>query len=190
MINTYRSGHPIQNYFGVRDDSIGFLANVTAECGDLARVKIFGLQFYLVNEPALIREALVEKHETFIIKGGVSTGLARLIGRGILTNRGNQWRESRQQLQPLFQQDALESYRPTMEKRIQESLDRWKTEFSDKPAPFSPLREGDAEVPATRMQQCLPAIHLHFPDPGAAILTRPTRGVCQRIHCQMISVNT
>ena len=139
MITVYRGCNRVQSYFRVRADPIAFLSEVVRECGDFARINMLALRFYLVNDPALIREALVEKSESLIIKGGASRGLARLIGDGILTNRGERWRESRTGLQPLFHQGALTSYLPIMAARVQESLDRWRTRFSG--AAFSIDRE-------------------------------------------------
>ena len=132
MIKTYRQNQAIRNYLGLKNDPIGFLSTVLRECGDIARIKIFPVRFYLINDPDLIREALVEKHGVLIIKGGVSSGLARLIGRGILTNHGEEWRESRKSLQPFFHQEAMQSYFPIMVNRVEESLGRWKSEFAGK----------------------------------------------------------
>jgi cytochrome P450 len=137
VINTYRSRHPLQNYFAIKSNPITFLSDVVRDCGDFARIRIFAVRFYLVNDPDLIREALIEKKDVLIIKDGVSGGLANLIGDGILTNRGEQWRESRHSLQPLFNQSALETYASIMRDRVQESLDRWKSEFAGKSFPIN-----------------------------------------------------
>lgn len=129
--------YPLQSYFHLKRDPISFLSGISAECGDFARVHILMSRFYLVNDPDLIREALIEKNEALIIKGGVSSGLARLIGDGILTNHGENWRESRKTLQPLFNQDALDAHARIMPVRVQESLDRWKAKFSGELFPIS-----------------------------------------------------
>ena len=132
MIKNYRGRYPLQKYLEIRDNPIAFLSGVLGQCGDFARIGIFSYRFYLINDPDLIREALIEKHDVLIIKGGVSRGLARLIGDGILTNRGEQWRESRRGLQPLFNQNSLETYPSIMRERMRESLDRWRSRFAGK----------------------------------------------------------
>ena len=121
-----------RNYRSIKNDPLDFFSRVQKECGDFTRIDLFPFRYYLVNDPELVREALVEKPNTFIIKGGVSTGLARLIGHGILTNRGEQWKESRRGLQPLFNHEVLKTYSLVMPLRTQESLDRWKSEFTGK----------------------------------------------------------
>src|SRR6185503_15589772 len=55
-----------------------------------------------------------------------SAGLARLIGHGILTNRGDDWRASRAGLQPLFHPAATKSFIPAILARVEESLERWR----------------------------------------------------------------
>src|ERR1700730_11957638 len=122
MLKTYHGRHPLQNYFAIRENPIAFLSNVLKECGDFALIRIFAFRFYLINDPNIIRETLIEKNNVLVIEGGVSRGLARLIGNGILTNHGDQWRQSRHNLQPLFRQEALESYFSIVTERVQESL--------------------------------------------------------------------
>lgn len=133
MIAVYRGSGRIQNYLHIRRDPLGFLSRIVRECGDFVQVDLLTFRFYVVNDPALIHEALVEQSGSLIIKGGVSAGLARLIGDGILTNRGTQWRESRTRLQPLFHQSQLTDHRSIMAARVQESLERWRTRFSGRP---------------------------------------------------------
>jgi cytochrome P450 len=137
MVDTYRQQYPFQNYFALTHNPIGFLSDVVKKCGDFARVKILTFRFYLVNDPDLIREALIEKNDVLIIRGGVSGGLARLIGRGILTNNGDRWHESRRALQPLFHHKALDTYSSIVSDRVQESLDRWKLKFTGKSFPIN-----------------------------------------------------
>jgi len=126
----YRARGPLGCYLAARRDPISFFFDVVRHAGDFARFRILTLPFVLVNDPALIREALIDRSDVLIIKGGASAGLARLVGHGILTNRGDDWRKSRTGLQPLFQQAALESQLPGMSARIDESLERWRTRFA------------------------------------------------------------
>ena len=137
MLNTYREQYPFHNYFALTHNPMGFLSDVVRKCGDFARINILTFRFYLVNDPDLIREALIEKSEALIIEGGVSGGLARLIGHGILTNNGERWRESRRTLQPLFHHDALDTYSSITSARVQESLNRWKSRFAGKSFPIN-----------------------------------------------------
>jgi cytochrome P450 len=127
------SGNSLRNYLSIRKDQIGFLSGVLRDGGDIARFRLLAFPYVLVNDPALIREALVDKSESLVIRGGASAGLARLIGHGILTNRGGNWRASRTGLQPLFHQAAMKSYIPTIAARVEESLERWRAFGVDSP---------------------------------------------------------
>lgn len=87
-------------------------------------MRLLTFPYYYIGDPELIREALIDQSETFVIQGGASAGLARLIGHGILTNRGEDWRASRKGLQPLFQK--VDSYTGVIRERVTETLERWK----------------------------------------------------------------
>lgn len=129
MLASYRAHSAFQNYRLLRADPMTFLTGVAQSCGDFARFNVLTLPYYFINDPKLVRQALVEHSESLIIAGGVSRGLARLIGHGILTNRGDDWRKSREQLQPLFRQAAITASLPVMATRVHESLERWRTQL-------------------------------------------------------------
>jgi cytochrome P450 len=136
MIAAYRGRNPVQSYFAARADPIAFLSDIVRDCGDFAQFRILTQRYMLVNDPGLVKEALIEHSDTLVIAGGASAGLARLIGHGILTNRGDDWRASRSKLQPLFNQTALKASLPTLRARVSESVERWRTGFRDKPVPI------------------------------------------------------
>lgn len=136
-LKSYKIERPLRTFRAIQDNPIPFLSTVLRESGDFVRLESLLFRFHLVNDPDLIREALVEKSDLFVIQGGAARGLAGLIGNGILTNRGSQWRESRRSLQPLFNQSAMERYPAEMQQLTQESLDRWRLKFRDRPFPIS-----------------------------------------------------
>jgi cytochrome P450 len=127
---------PIDAYRGVRGDILTFLTQLARDQGDFVFFRVLAFPYLLVNDPALLKEALVDRSEELIIKGGASAGLAKLIGHGILTNRGDDWRKSRAALTPLFTQSALKSHLATVDARIEESLGRWRDEFTNRAVPM------------------------------------------------------
>jgi len=129
----YSETNPVQSYLAISKNPLEFLSHVQKTSGDFAEFRILGFRYCLVNEPQLIKEALVEKSDAFVIQGGASKGLARLIGNGILTNRGKNWKHSRQSLLPHFQQSAMEHWHSAIQSCVAESLARWKENFSDEP---------------------------------------------------------
>src|SRR5687767_8880008 len=113
MIAAYSARNALQSYLAASKDPIAFLSEV-AKVSDLASFTLLTRPYLLVNDPALIKEALVDHSDTLIIKGGASAGLARLIGHGILTNHGDDWKTSRAGLQPLFHQNVMRAALPAM----------------------------------------------------------------------------
>ncbi|MFO0905119.1 MAG: cytochrome P450 [Pirellulales bacterium] len=130
MLATYSQRNALQNFLAARRDPLAFFGDVVRSSGDFVRFNLLHYRYVLVNDPNLIREFLIEKHDQFILTGGSVQGLSRLLGQGILTNHGDAWRRSRTHIQPLFQLKTLESYYPIMRERVQESIERWKTEFA------------------------------------------------------------
>jgi hypothetical protein len=63
MLKIYRGRHPLQNYRAIRKNPVAFLSDVLKECGDFAFIRIFTFRFYLINDPNLIRETLIEKND-------------------------------------------------------------------------------------------------------------------------------
>ena len=131
-IPSYNKTNPISTYFAVKNNPVAFLTSLSQEGHPIIKFSILGFSYYLVNEPELVQEALVKNPEALIIKGGASAGLARLIGHGILTNRGSNWRKSRTSLQPLFSQKAMEAAVPDTLTCIQEGFEHWQSKYMDR----------------------------------------------------------
>lgn len=117
---------PLAAYLRIRRDPVEFFTQLLNTAGDLVRFRVLTLPYCLINDPVLVRQALVEHSEQIVIQGGVSRGLAKLIGDGILTNQGEAWRKSRTLLQPLFHQSVLSAHLPAMASLVQESFERWR----------------------------------------------------------------
>jgi enediyne biosynthesis protein E7 len=131
-----RAPGPFESWQRVRTDILAFLSDLARDGDGFIPFRVLAFPYVLVNDPALIKEALVDQSETLIIKGGASAGLSKLIGHGILTNRGDDWRKSRAALQPLFNTSVLKAHLGTMAARIDESFERWRTGFTGQSVPL------------------------------------------------------
>lgn len=138
MIPCYRGQSTLQIYAALKADLIAFLGRVQRDAGDFVHVKLPFRAFYLVADPQLMQEALAEKSADFVLHGGAARGLARLIGRGILTNQGEAWRQSRTTLQPLFRRCAPEEAAEIVRALTAETLARWRQR---EPGPLQLNRE-------------------------------------------------
>ncbi len=78
-------------------------------------VRLHGLRTttYLLNDPALIDEALTGQARAFR-KDYFTRRLSDLLGQGLLTSEGELWRRQRRLIQPAFHRERVDSYAKIM----------------------------------------------------------------------------
>src|SRR5436309_13510145 len=75
-----------------------------------------GERMYLINDPELIKDVLVQNHRRF--KKGRGLERAKiLLGEGLLTSEGEVHRRQRRIVQPVFQHSYLRNYADIMVER-------------------------------------------------------------------------
>jgi len=95
--------------------------------GDLVSFKLATRQFYLFSHPRLVEQALVKQSHNFVkmYNPEKPTGLALILGQGLLTGQGESWRRQRRLMQPVFQRSNLTSMLPQMVMAGNNLLHRW-----------------------------------------------------------------
>ncbi len=78
-----------------------------------------------ITSPALIRAVLVDQRDKFRKLQQIRL-LSPLLGRGILTSEGPQWRWQRQAAAPMFAPDALASFVPAFVRAAEERVAKWR----------------------------------------------------------------
>jgi cytochrome P450 len=118
-------------------DPLGFLSGRARDDGDVVRLD-FGSVFYLLNRPALIAATLQDKQGAFTktlhpadfarnpdpqsLKYAAFEGL---LGHGLLTTDGDDWRRRRRILAPPFQPKPTMSYAPAITTLAERLLEDW-----------------------------------------------------------------
>jgi cytochrome P450 len=98
---------------GVSRDPLGFLEHVAGRYGDISSAR-FGLRTVVfVNHPDLVAEAFVNRHAD-CIKDWTTRELKPLLGEGLLTSDGEDWRKHRKLAAPALQPKRIESYAQAM----------------------------------------------------------------------------
>lgn len=95
------------------------------ELGDVFRVRVGPLTFYMLVHPDAIEQVLRRDHRKFIKDKGTRL-LRRVLGDGMLTSEGELWRRQRRLAQPAFQQEAIQSYGGTMVHAASGLIDQWR----------------------------------------------------------------
>jgi cytochrome P450 len=93
----------------------------------IVRSRVLGRDTVYVMAPELIRQVLLDDAEIFG-KGEINRrALGPALGEAILTADGPRWRWQRRAVAPLFRQERIRSYLPTMIAAAERTRERWRS---------------------------------------------------------------
>lgn len=81
--------------------------------GPIARFRLFGRDFYLLDDPELVRDLLVTAGRD-VVKSRGAQSLKRLLGEGLLTSEEPLHLRQRRLVQPAFHRERIAGYASTM----------------------------------------------------------------------------
>jgi cytochrome P450 len=111
-------------------DPLGLFLESRARYGDVVRFKFGPFQYYLVNDPNVVKHVLVDNPKAYT-KSRNYLGLKVVLGEGLLTSEGAHWRRQRKLTQPAFHRDKLAGFADQMAMATRDMLTRWKAEDAD-----------------------------------------------------------
>jgi cytochrome P450 len=113
-------GHLVE----LRRDPTEFLTKCAREYGDVVPLRLGRRRALLINDPELIEQVLVVRHEDFIKSQGYR--LAKpLVGHGLLTSEGALWLRQRRLAQPAFHRQRIDLYGDVMLSFTTRLLAQW-----------------------------------------------------------------
>lgn len=110
--------------------SIDELPQMTRRFGHVVRFSLLGKQSFIITDPNLVREMLVDRHQEFQ-KSLNYRQLALILGNGLLNSEGELWKRQRKLMQPAFHRSRLEKFAAGMVRDTQEMLENWGKLSSD-----------------------------------------------------------
>lgn len=90
----------------------------------MGEVHLPGLDLYMVNEPALVKQVMETQAEAFPKSNLLGEALKPLLGESIFTTSGDQWRKQRNMMDPAFAQARLNVAFPVMQAAVADMLMR------------------------------------------------------------------
>ena len=125
---------------------------IARQYGGIARVPIRGKYLYVVSDPAMVKEMLVEHRQKYM-KNVRYVHIQALLGQGLLLSEAAEWRRQRVITQPAFKPEHIDSQMGWMASYTDRFLDRWS-------APAARGDIFDVEPEFGRLAQCLSGRYL------------------------------
>ena len=101
-------------------DSLNYMLKGANQYGNFYAIWVGDKPIYVVSDPALVREILVERASEFHKADLAKHAVGRFAGNGLFTNEGDFWRRQRKLAQPAFHHGRIEAYGTTMVQQTQE----------------------------------------------------------------------
>ncbi len=112
---------------GAEFDMLQFVVETQPQFGDFHFTKFGWVTFYMITDPDLMHEILVERPEEFYKLKLIKYALGPFLGNGLLTNEGDFWKRQRKLAQPAFHSRRIEGYADVMVDYAQRMLSGWHT---------------------------------------------------------------
>lgn len=111
----------------VNFDSLGFMLKNARQFGKFYAIWLGSKPIYVISDPNLVREILVERAKEFHKADLVKQAVGPFAGNGLFTNEGDFWRRQRKLAQPAFHHGRIEAYGATMVQQTLEMLASWQS---------------------------------------------------------------
>ncbi len=115
---------------GLRHDPPLFLLKHFNAYGDVVRFSVPGNLAYFINHPDHVQHVLQMNHRNYDKDTFQYNALARITGRGLLTNNGEDWLQKRRIAQPAFGRKALLGMIPVVAQAAEAMMSRWEKSLS------------------------------------------------------------
>ena len=107
-------------------DSLGYMLKAARKFGNFYALWIGDNPLYVISDPKLAREILVERPNEFHKAALVKDALGPIAGNGLFANEGDFWRRQRKLAQPAFHHARIEAYGTTMVQQTLDLLTEWR----------------------------------------------------------------
>lgn len=121
-------GPAVAHELGTTDDCLSLMEGWFREHGDTYRVFVPSRDAWawVIHHPDDVRRVLVGNHRNYT-KGCGMDRIRLLLGDGIMTSEGAQWRRHRRLMQPAFHRKGMERFAATIRRCNAELLERWES---------------------------------------------------------------
>jgi cytochrome P450 len=106
-----------------------FYQSIAAEYGDIVCYRPAPEPAYLLNHPDYIRHVLVDNNRNYSKDTYSNRLFSKVVGHGLLTSEGDEWRKQRRMMQPAFHHTRIEKLDGMIVEATQSMLGGWQQAF-------------------------------------------------------------
>ena len=117
-------GTVLNNVLAVGRDPLQTMPRWSRELGDRFMLDVPGMPTLFLTHPEDCHHVLVADHKSYQ-KDRMTVMLKEILGNGLLTNEGDNWRKQRRLSQPAFHHKAIAGYGEAMARLADETADAW-----------------------------------------------------------------
>ncbi len=116
---------------GILKSPVEYLQYAATTYSDLVHFQAGNINAYLLNSPQAAQTVLRDHHQIYNKDTIQYNALARVTGRGLLTNSGAHWLKQRRMIQPAFAHQKLSKIEPFVINATGSMLQRWQAEMTE-----------------------------------------------------------
>jgi cytochrome P450 len=113
-----------------RNDPIGLYTRAMREHGPIVRFRMRFFSLILPTEPQYLEHVLLTNAENYS-KGVLWRKMESLIGKGLITSEGEQWRRQRKMVQPVFDRQRWPKIVSMLHREVAKQLEAWRRRRSE-----------------------------------------------------------
>lgn len=133
MSYTYPAGDRVSNLqtlkvvlSGVKFDTLAYARQMSEQYGGFAYSTFGRIGFYIISDPDIMHEVLVDKAELFHKGSLLRNAFRPFLGNGLLISEGDFWKRQRKLTQPAFHMKRIDAYGKAMMDYTEGMIDAWK----------------------------------------------------------------
>jgi cytochrome P450 len=107
-----------------RNDPIGLYTRAMREYGPIVRFRMGFFSLILPTDPQYLEHVLLKSPEKYS-KGAIWKKMESIIGKGLITSEGEQWRRQRKLVQPVFDRQRWPKIVSMVHREVSKQLEGW-----------------------------------------------------------------